>query len=60
MKVYVVFAKGYDTPYVNNFTGVVLTDKQEALKWLPEHDVVVAEADAGGYDDWEYLEENEA
>ena len=58
MKVYVVFAKGYDTPYVNNFTGVVLTDKQEALKWLPKYDVISLETDSHG--DWEYLEKNKS
>ena len=55
MKVYVVFAKG-DTPYINNFTGVVLTDLSEALKCLPEHDVISLETDSHG--DWEYLEES--
>ena len=56
MKVYVIFAKG-DSPFVNNFTGRVYADKRQALKWLPEYDVVVAETDSDG--DWEYLEENE-
>lgn len=56
MKVYIIFAKK-DSPFVNNFTGRVYTDKQEALKWLPEYDVVMAETDSDG--DWEYLEENE-
>tara|TARA_X000001382_G_scaffold91924_1_gene66381 strand:+ start:107 stop:283 length:177 start_codon:yes stop_codon:yes gene_type:complete len=57
MKVYIIFAKGWNSPLVNNFTGRVYADKQEALKWLPEYDVVMAETDGSG--DYEYLEENE-
>ena len=57
MKVYVVFAKGDDTPFVNNFTGVVLTDRQEALKWLPDYDVFIVEINSDRY--WECLKENE-
>lgn len=56
MKVYIVFDIG-DSPFVNNFTGRVYTDKRQALKWLPEYDVIVAETDSDG--DWEFLEENE-
>ena len=56
MKVYIVFAKG-DSPFVNNFTGRVYTDKQEALTEMPKNEVVVVETDSDG--DWEYLEENE-
>ena len=56
MKVYIIFAKGWNSPLVNNFTGRVYADKQEALKWLPEHDVISLETDSHG--DWEYLEES--